>query len=273
MAKNIINQYDPNFVLRSPIFSDIAMLLREKNWQQWPTLEDYMDLVPEGIKNSAGHSITMHHQYQDLPFPEMGYEERIYKSGIISTREQNWHDFFNVFIWCFFPRTKVLLNRLHMDELEIQVGKKRTPARDAITHIDESGVIVATCEPEVIQELKRHQWKQLFVQRRQQWWKRVGCYVFGHGLYEKALNPFIGFTGKAYCLLVEEAFFNLSRLEQYRELDKTLLQHIDGNQSLKDSSHLSPIPVLGVPEWYAENSDPNFYRNENYFRPFRGVRR
>jgi len=269
MAKNIINQYDPDFLSRSSIFSDLALIIQHKNWQNWPAISHFMELMPKDIKNADGKPISMHHQYQELPYPEMGYEERIFKTGIISTREQNWHDFFNVFIWVFFPKTKILLNQLHMQELDDQLGKKRTPGRDAITHLDESGVIVVSSETEVFNELKKHCWKDLFVQRRDQWWHSIGSYVFGHGLYEKALNPFIGFTGKAYCLFVEKRFFKLGKLQQYQILDDLLAQHIREKNSLKDSAALSPLPVLGVPGWYEDNENSDFYNNQNYFRPRR----
>jgi len=267
MAKNIINQYDPNFVSRSALFSDISLVIRDKNWHQWPTIKEFMELMPTAIKNAAGGLISMHHQYQNLPYPEMGYEERIFKTGIISTREQNWHDFFNVFIWVFFPRTKVLLNQLHMQELNKQEGKKRTTGRDAITHLDESGVIVVSTDAANFEQLRNHQWQQLFVLQRQNWWKSIGAFVFGHGLYEKALNPFIGFTGKAFCVLVEADFFRLDKIQQYQQLDILLEQQIQDNDSLADSRYLSPLPVLGVPDWYDENQDAEFYDNRGYFRP------
>ena len=267
MAKNIINQYDPNFLSRSALFSDIALILKQKNWQTWPSIEQFMQLLPVAIKNAAGEEICMHHQYQNLPHPEMGYEERIYQTGIISTREQNWHDFFNVFIWVFFPQTKILLNQLHMLELPKQASKKRTPGRDAITHLDESGVIIASSDAVFFEYLKTHQWHEVFVQQRQAWWQSIGAFVFGHGLYEKALNPFIGFTAKAFCVLVTEDFFELDKIQQYQRLDSVLAEKIRENNSLADSRHLSPLPVLGVPGWHAENQNAEFYQNKDYFRP------
>jgi len=269
MAKNIINQYDHDFLSRSALFSDLALIIKSKNWREWPTIPDFMDLISKDIKNAAGRPLTMHHQYQNLPNPEMGYEERIFKTGVISTREQNWHDFFNVFIWIFFPHTKILLNQLHMQELSVQEGKKRTPGRDAITHLDESGVIIVSNNSAVFDELKEHQWQDVFVRRREQWWNSIAAYVFGHGLYEKALNPFIGFTGKAFCVLVDEEFFLQDKLAQYTRLDRLLAEKIERENSLKDSQKLSPLPLLGVPGWYHENINPDFYNNKDYFRPLR----
>lgn len=225
-----------------------------------------MALMDGPVILANGMPLDMQAQDETLPFPEMGYEERVYKKGIISTREKNWHDLFNAIIWMFFPKTKVLLNTLHMQELEKQPGKKRTPARDAITHLDESGIIVASSNVYLLDALKNHQWHELFVQSRVQWWHEIGAFIFGHGMYEKAFNPFIGFTGKAYCLEIEDNFFQHDKRSQYGILDQLLCSDIRERNTLMDSRHLSPIPILGVPGWSKDNENPQYYDNRAYFR-------
>ncbi len=279
MAKNIINIWDPDFLNRSLIFSDLKILLTHQKLDDWPGCQGLLGLLSEPIILSSGLVLDMKPQDKSLPFIEMGYEERVYKKGIISTREQNWHDLFNAFIWLLFPQTKILLNQLHMQELQIQAGKKRTPARDAITHIDESGIIIASSDPQLLSDLKDHLWHKVFVDNRKYWYSeckdnhphtehkaKIDAFVFGHGMYEKAFNPFIGFTGKAYCLLVKADFFQYDKLEQYHELDQLLAKDIEENQRLKDSKHLSPLPILGVPSWFDDNKNPSFYDNSHYFR-------
>lgn len=269
MAKNIINRWNPDFLNTSLLFSDLKDLLNDPQWPDWPGCQGMLELLAEPITLSSGQALQMLPQDETLPFPDMGYEERVFKKGIISTREQNWHDLFNGFIWMLFPKTKILLNRLHMEELEKQPGKKRTPARDAITHLDESGVIIAYSNKQLKSLLKNHQWQALFVQSRALWWHQISAFVFGHGLYEKAFKPFIGFTGKAYCLEVEETFFQLDKRQQYQILDQYLSQDIDEQHSLADSRCLSPLPILGVPGWSDENESEDFYDNQDYFRPKR----
>ncbi len=266
MAKNIINQWDPEFLERSLIFTDLKILLRDVQLSDWPGCQGLLSLLTSPVTLSSAKQLDMQPQDENLPFPEMGYEERIFKTGIISTREQNWHDLFNAFIWLLFPQTKILLNALHMQELAKQTGKKRTPARDAITHLDESGIIIASSQPELLNALKSHQWQQLFVANRHLWWQKIGAFVFGHGMYEKAFNPFIGFTGKAYCITVPEDFFLADKSEQYIHLDQLLSSDIKNNNSLFNSRYLSPLPILGVPGWYQENNSPEFYNNKDYFR-------
>ncbi len=280
MAKNIINQWDPEFLNKSLIFSDLKLLLKNTNWTDWPGCQGLLGLLNDPVILSSGLQLDMKTQDDTLPFPEMGYEERVYKKGIISTREENWHDLFNAFIWLLFPKTKVLLNDLHMQELKKQAGKKRTPARDAITHIDESGIIIASSDSSLLEFLKNHQWQEVFVQSRELWFNRcfekgvekvfqqqIGAFVFGHGMYEKAFKPFVGFTGKAYCLKVDKDFYRQDKMAQYHMLDQLLCHDIKQKNALCDSSSLSPLPILGVPGWSKDNESPDFYDNKNYFRP------
>ncbi len=277
MAKNIIQQWDADFLSKSPIFSALKLLLQNVDWTDWPGCSGLMALIKSPITLASGLNLDMKPQDNSLPFPEMGYEERVFKTGIISTREQSWHDLFNAFIWILFPLTKILLNELHMQELYKQPGKKRTPARDAITHLDESGIIIASTDTDLLQSLKAHQWQQAFVKQRSCWLPGVqqttGAFVFGHGMYEKAFKPFIGFTGKAYCLTVPDDFFSLSKIEQYKILDLLLRDDIKKHNRLADSRYLSPLPILGVPGWFPANKEPEFYDNKDYFRPKRAKRK
>jgi len=280
MAKNIINQWDPDFLKQSLVFSDLKILLKETTWSSWPGCQGLLALLDKPVILSSGLVLDMKPQDHSLPFPEMGYEERVYKTGIVSTREQNWHDLFNAFIWLLFPKTKVLLNELHMQELKNQTGKKRTPARDAITHLDESGIIVASSDTALLKALKYHQWQQVFVQSRELWFNKegfdnenipgqkqqIGAFVFGHGMYEKAFKPFLGFTGKAYCLEVNNDFYQQDKMSQYRQLDQLLCQDIKEKNALSDACYLSPLPILGVPGWAQENESPDYYHNTRYFR-------
>ena len=271
MAKNIINQWDPDFLNKSLIFSDLKILLNEVHWHDWPGCHGLLALLNGPIILSSGLPLDMRPQDTTLPFAEMGYEERVYKKGIVSTREKNWHDLFNAFIWLLFPKTKILLNDLHMQELKKQPGKKRTPARDAITHIDESGIIIASSNTSLLSALKKHQWQDVFVKSREQWLQEAGvqsisAFVFGHGMYEKAFNPFIGFTGKAYCLEVGDDFYQQDKMTQYQHLDQLLCDDIKHNNTLSNSRHLSPLPILGVPGWSEDNESPEYYDNTDYFR-------
>ena len=69
--------------------------------------------------------------------PAAEYEQRVYISGEVSTRANNWHDFFNAMVWLHFPRLKRTFNALHHVQIERGFISRRGPLRDALTLIDE----------------------------------------------------------------------------------------------------------------------------------------
>lgn len=220
--------------------------------------------MASGIEGNLPHFIPQDEDFSD----ERYYEEIVFEDAQVPTRF-NWHDTFNAIIWMLFPRTKRLLNQLHMQDIQ-QSGKvTRTKRRDAITLLDECGVIIPYVNEADIQALRQHQWQQIFVTQRRDWDSRIGAFMFGHANYEMLQNPYIGLTGKAFGVKVEADFFQLSLAQQYQTLDKHLLQLISLQDALADNSMLSPLPLLGVPGWYQQNREPDFYLNTDYFRPKR----
>ena len=93
-------------------------------------------------------------------------------------------------------------------------------------------------------------------------------FVFGHALYEKALNPYIGMTGKGVFFKVEEGFLQKALTEQLQIIDQWLVDFL--SRKLAATRDLSPIPVLGYPGWTDENTVEDFYDNRQYFRPKAG---
>ncbi|CAM5212301.1 hypothetical protein ALON55S_02729 [Alishewanella longhuensis] len=92
------------------------------------------------------------------------------------TRAENWHDFFGALIWCLFPKTKALLNQLHMAEIAEHGQQQRSKLRNKLTLLDECGVLVCL-EPEQLAHaelLRQHQWQQSFVTKRSDWWQAYG---------------------------------------------------------------------------------------------------
>ena len=186
------------------------------------------------------------------------------------TRNENWHDFFGGLIWCLFPKTKTLLNQLHMAEIAKHGAKQRSKLRNKLTLLDECGVIICL-EPAMQQHaalLRTHQWQQTFVEQRSDWWQGVKPVIFGHAIYEMATRPFLGLTAKCLFIDVPEGFSRWPLTEAYRYLDGQLCSLID-NGALLSTEQLTPLPLLGVPEWFAANENPQFYLNHDYFRPRR----
>ena len=204
--------------------------------------------------NSNQKPLSFIDQDMSLPFPDLSYEERIFHKGIIATRKDHWHDFFNAVVWHAFPQTKSVINGLHVQELKTQKSTVRSRKRDLLTLFDESGVIVIA-EDSILELIKQHKWNTLFIEKKQEWLDgKITLLTFGHALYEKYLNPYIGMT--AQTLLLNS---------QVDNIDSFLARKLKKGNLLQSKSELSPLPLLGVPGWH-KNQDEAFYANKLYFR-------
>lgn len=204
--------------------------------------------------NSNQKPLCFVEQNNSLPFPKLGYEERIFHSGIIATRKDHWHDFFNALVWHSFPQTKTAINSLHAKELKKQKSTIRSRKRDLLTLFDESGVIVIA-EESILKLIKQHKWNTLFVEKKQEWISgKITLITFGHAMYEKYLTPYIGMTAQALLLS-----------SQVEDIDSFLAKKLLNGSLLENKSQLSPLPLLGVPGWH-KDQDGAFYANKVYFR-------
>lgn len=205
-------------------------------------------------KNNNQKKLVFTPQDSSLPYPEMNYEERVFLYGIIATRKHNWHDFFNAMVWKTFPQTKAAINALHHQEIINQNTTLRSRKRDLLTLFDESGVIVIAKNP-ILDLIKGHNWYELFVENRALWLNgSIQVKTFGHALYEKYQSPYIGLTAQA--LLLDR---NSTHLDEYLSNELSQL-HL-----LNSKTELSPLPLLGIPQWH-ENQNDAFYANAKYFR-------
>ena len=198
---------------------------------------------------------------------DLYYEQIIHQKRLIPTRAENWHDLFNAFIWLLFPKTKARLNQLHMTEIERSGLHPRTPMRNRVTHFDECGGILVYQEQAHLQSLMEHDWHNAFVTMRERWGQGTEFYIFGHANYEMLLNPYLGLTAKYLPIQVERNFWQKSLAERYAYLDEALLALIAQQSVFSEKGHLKPLPLLGIPGWWPDNSSPKFYQNTDYFRP------
>ena len=117
----------------------------------------------------------------------------------------------------------------------------------------------------LIKLLENFDWKALFWTQRVVLNKWMKFFIFGHGLYEKALNPYVGMTGKGIILPVAADFFNQSLSAQLTSIDLMLADFI--RLQLTATAGLIPVPVLGYPDWSPDNANEAYYNNRHYFRP------
>lgn len=203
---------------------------------------------------------------------EERYEARIHLRGEMVFRDRNWHDLLNLLVWITFPRAKAALNARHFEAHAAQHAAgaaNRGPAQDALTLLDEGGVIVASCDDELLGLLREWRWKELFWGKRARLRSRMRFWIFGHALYEKALRPFMGITGRGVLLQVEPRLLTLPPAEQIAGLDAQLAEYVSDPRNLRATRELAVVPVLGVPGWHPGNEAEAFYDDTEYFRPRR----
>ncbi|GGW74416.1 DUF3025 domain-containing protein [Alteromonas halophila] len=202
------------------------------------------------------------------------YEAIIAQDNCVPTREQSWHDLFNALIWLKFPRSKGLLNRLHMHDINDVGAHPRTPRRNRVTHFDECGVVLAVPASKLslanalLSELADHQWLEAMYTQRSRWEQVIYPVVFGHANLEMLLSPFIGLTGKWLAVVVPDDYVNSSAVTQYAMLDAALETRIGQLGNFGQQHVLKPLPLLGVPGWHTAQTT-TFYGNQEYFRPKR----
>lgn len=258
--------WDAQWHARSPLYEPLLAAARELgNREAWPDLDDYNRLL-------QSEPVPLTHSGKKVRFVAQGdeaYERRAYLTGEVQTRSENWHDFFNALVWRVFPRTKAAINLLHYRaSLERPPAEScRGTARDVLTLFDESGVAVACARAELGELLRQHSWKELFWNRRGELAASMRFFVFGHSLHEKALQPYIGLTGKALILPVQPDFFGLPLARQLADLDEMMTRHLLDPAALLTTAALSPLPLLGIPGWWKDNENAVFYENSRYFRP------
>ncbi len=227
---------------------------------RWPTLAqlnscasncDYP--VPQFVAADA----AIHH-----------YELFIKQTGTVPTRD-NWHDLFNALVWLTFPRAKAALNSAHISHIEAGGAaalKVRSPARDALTLFDESGIIVLSDKRALLANIPAFNWHNLFWCERAAIAQHMLFVPFGHALMEKMLDPYLGLVAKVMLVEVESDFFTLPHHAQCAWCDAELAQLVATSDIFSAPSRLLPLPFLGVPGWDVRNEDEAFYTNVNYFR-------
>lgn len=270
------DRWDPEFPDRTPrLFTPLAPLARQLaalHPDDWPTLDDYNSLLlrQRGTVTSAvGAAIRFVPQDgKPLSF-DCCYEPRIYLHGEIQTRTENWHDFFQVLVWTLFPKTKRRLNELHYHSARQrhQSGRgNRGPRENMLTLFDECGALVISSDRTLLSLIENFRWQELFWTRRAQLRERLRCIVFGHALYEKALNPYLGMTAQALLFHVDGETLEAGPHAQHAMLDSLLDEYLATRRTSLTPACLSPFPLLGMPGWHPGNDVAAFYDNRAYFR-------
>ena len=272
-----MSEWNPATLLQSVLFAPLQPLLAHFKTNDFPCRDGLNTLLAarqSRITVQSGLPLRfVAHQSGKQTF-EMQYEPRCYLHGEVQMRGGEWHDLLNALVWMTFPKSKAAINARHYHDLISKNGNptQRSAVRDMVTLFDESGTIVACADAELSHLLHNFKWKELFWQRRQQVNASMGFYLFGHGLYQKALQPYVGMTGQGLLMAVEQEFFSWQLARQLGHLDERMAAYLNAPQHCHSTRELAPVPLLGVPGWAAGNAEENYYDNTTYFRSRRQER-
>ena len=180
--------------------------------------------------------------------PGEPYECFIARTACIPTRD-NLHDLFNGLMWLSYPQTKRRLNALQAQQIARHgTTGARGALRDALTLFDENAAVLRA--PAVLVDaLRLRDWNTLFVGQRAQW-QSARLVVFGHALLQKLMQPRKAIT--AHVWLTDEL------------TDGALASSLCPERLTPKG--FSPLPLLGVPGWWAANDEPAFYDDAEVFR-------
>lgn len=265
--------WKPNFADNEAPFQVLAgsiLRLQIERFPTWPTRAELGEfLTREHIVNARGNTLRPVEPPAQPGHWQTSYEASIYLRGDLPVYDNSWHDFFQILVWATFPDAKRALNAVHYAALrarmESQDPGRRAPRENALTLFDENGAIVLASDPTLLDHIRRFEWKTLFWDRRRELSSKLRCIVFGHALYEKLLQPYVGLCAHATLMLCDESMLNQAAGQLIPQIDQRLAATVSDDQQITAPRDLAPFPVLGLPGWY-DNDRADFYDNQNYFR-------
>jgi Protein of unknown function (DUF3025) len=236
-------------------------------WQPWRALGQQAAAaieagasVHEALNALAAHSPVRFVPQSALP-EGMAYEAFIFETKTVPTRE-NLHDFFNGLGWLRFPRIKAQLNALQYADIAANgVKPLRGALRDAITLFDENAAFLcANLHAPVIAALRERDWQTAFQTHRDLLAAHPPL-LFGHALLEKLVTPYKSVTAHVFPAQNAQEFI---ASEDLPKLDVAIALQLEASALLPKP--FVPLPVLGVPLWWAANESPDFYTDRTVFR-------
>lgn len=190
----------------------------------------------------------------------LSYEQRIGERGLIAMRRDSLHDVCGALMWLRWPAIKWAIHRGQYAGIQAHGPRQRSRHQQALTHLDEAGLLVVAADADVLEALYAHQWRTLLLDRRERW-AQARVHVLGHALLEvRALRPHDLLAAKV--IAVQAAPDTApTRIDQW--VGEAILAGIAG----ADPKDLPTLPLAAVPGWDARNQDPDFIASAPCFRP------
>ena len=135
-----------------------------------------------------------------------------------------------------------------------------------LTLFDEAGAIILSQRDDLKKLHEGHLWRELFVSHRDEFINEARPILFGHGALEQlGSHPHRGLTVKALWL-------PLAHDTPLVALDAWMAERITSGILLYENEHRLPLPIVGVPGWFAENERADCYDDVAVFRPKRTLK-
>lgn len=265
MAASFLQCIDWRQPWLAPLLPAAQPILAAPDWRV--ALNDAARAV--GLANHRGLPIRFVPQ-AELP-AGLAYEAFISAEGSVPTRE-NLHDFFNALVWLTFPNIKKQLNALQAAEIarraacvraEGQPEGSRGKLRDAATIFDENAALLLCTDSGWASALRAHRWDDALLTQRDAVGRTVQIFLFGHAIMEKLVSPYKAITAHTWVVPATADFFTLRPQQQRAWIDVAVTQQLQVGLATGD---FTPLPVLGVPGWWA-GQDAAFYADAQVFRP------
>ncbi len=200
------------------------------------------------------------------PSSALDYERRIATTGHVALRRDNLHDTCNALVWLRYPQTKAALNAMHVASPRPEPGHGRARQRDAATLLDESGMLVACADANLVGLWKARRWRDAFWARRGDVAARMCAVVVGHGLLAKLVAPFRAITAKALVLDLDAAALPAEWSGVAAALDAAAAAALRARGTAFAPEDLVPLPVAALPGWDVEGLGARLFDDAAVFR-------
>ena len=245
----------------------LANLASLFNSMQTSKLIHEQDKLTEEVVNNDLYGSYTQFVNQSHTMGAKQYIKSIVLSKQVPLKPQSNHDLFNASMWLALPKTRFTCawamyksaRSMSPDALN-----NRSHLEDRFTLFDESGVALISDDLELIELINKRAWKTLFYESAERCQKHLRLWIVGHGLYEQLLVPYIGLVAYGRCYHVDSSLFQRSLREQGQYYDQ-MIAHDLRTKLTEASLELSAIPILGYPNWWAQQN-AGFYDNTRYFR-------
>lgn len=249
----------------SPALAPMSDLVAPLPRDRWPDHSDWTRQADRnGVRNARGRSVRFVAPTTP-PSSALDFERRVLEHGEVETRPACWHDAFHACAWLGFPLSKARINALHVADGLDDSPNRRSVLRNLLTLIDEGGLIVASARADLLGHIRAFAWHDLFWRERESVSREMDFVIFGHALYERALEMRHGCTGRGVLFEVGRGYFQLPTDARRQYLDQRLAALLDDASSLTSTSLVQPVPIMGIPGWAAENVNEDYYFDTSQF--------